>query len=86
MKIPGIRWKYNVRDLSDPSGAVIIVSAFFYRHMTPPESGSWFGLKFTTPAGSYVYRMDIARRILDPGGVACFNDRLLLWDFVSRSL
>ena len=36
---------------STPPGPQLPVIVIFYRHVTPPESGFWFGLRIYDPGG-----------------------------------
>jgi hypothetical protein len=59
-----------------PAGPNVSVIVLFYKHVTSPESGiCWFGLRFMTPAGSYVSSKDGNKIISDPGGVVCFREQ-----------
>ena len=57
-----------------PAGQNVSVIVLFYKHVTSPESEPWSGLRFMTPAGSYVYSEDGIKIISDPGGVACLRE------------
>lgn len=59
----------NPANLSDPGGPYFAMPVIFYNPVTPPESVSGFGLRFMTPAGSDVYRMESAKRNPGPGGL-----------------
>jgi hypothetical protein len=55
---------------STSPGPQLPVIVIFYRHVTPPESGSYFGLRFMTPAGSNGLMTGLFRGILRFHGLA----------------
>jgi len=60
-----------------PAGPNVSVIVLFYTHVTSPESEPWFGLRFMTPAGSYVSSKDGNKIISGPGGVVRFREHFL---------